>query len=197
MTVEKYYDQRAEEYNQDRRKGILGKVVRKESREIIRSLDPKPEEKILDAGCGSGFYSTIIKKMGAKPYGIDISQKMIEKLKERGIEGSKEDLENFNLQEKFDKVLCTGVLEFINNDYNAINSIKKHLKEEGKLIVLYPRLSLGGKLYWLYHLKNKINIRIYSKKRIKRLFEKNGLKIDYIKKVDFITGIICASLKNN
>ena len=44
---------------------------------LIRWLDPKPGERILDIGCGDGYYDNIIAKSGAKVTGIDVHERRL------------------------------------------------------------------------------------------------------------------------
>jgi len=81
MNVKKHYDKEAERYVEKFSKGLFGLIRKKEKEAVFELLDPQTEEKILDAGCGAGFYSVPLKNIGSKPFGVDISPKMIEKIK--------------------------------------------------------------------------------------------------------------------
>src|ERR1022692_1189217 len=48
----------------------------------LNLLDPKPGEKILDAGCGTGRNLARISRAGATPYGLDFSFGMLRVAKE-------------------------------------------------------------------------------------------------------------------
>ena len=45
---------------------------------VLQFLNIKPDETLLDVGCGSGFFSDLAYKKGADVTGIDFSQKMID-----------------------------------------------------------------------------------------------------------------------
>lgn len=45
-------------------------------------------KKMLDAGCGHGYYSLLLAKKGPRVTGIDISEKMIELAKKDAVEAS-------------------------------------------------------------------------------------------------------------
>ena len=85
MNPEQYFNSVADEYNKNRSRGIHGYFAKNEMIMAIKLLDIKKEDRVLDAGCGSGLYSLIIKDKGAKPYGIDVSKKMIVNLKKNKI----------------------------------------------------------------------------------------------------------------
>ena len=177
MIPEEHFATKAKEYDQKRSKGIQGWLVNKEKTCVLKSLQIEKEEKILDAGSGSGYYSLLIKKAGGNPYGVDFSAEMIKQLKARGIQGEVADLENFNLQRKFDKILCAGALEFLKNPELAVKNFNKHLKTNGVLIILYPRISIGGIIYKSYHILHGIKIRLFTRSEIKGIVEKNGFKV--------------------
>src|SRR5699024_5771676 len=51
--------------------------------DLIQLLAPKPEEYILDLGCGTGDIAKKISDLGAKVKGIDRSANMIQKAREK------------------------------------------------------------------------------------------------------------------
>ena len=63
----------------------------------------------------------------------------------KGID-EKEDVQKFNLRKKFDVVTCFEVLEHVENPGLAIIQMKKHLKDDGVLLLSVPNIKS------LYHL---------------------------------------------
>lgn len=68
---------------------------------------------VLDIGCGTGLYSSIISKEAQNILGVDISTGMLSKFKEyiklngvKNIELKKSDFKQFNANEQYDIVLC-------------------------------------------------------------------------------------------
>lgn len=165
MEPKKHFDKVASKYSLNRKKWILGWIVSREKKVLLDFLNIKKGDLILDVGCGDGFYSILMKEAGAKVYGIDISNKMVDFLKEKGINCQFGDVQNFNLNKKFDKILCAGVLEFLDSPYKAIESIKKHLKKNGFLVILYPPLNFWGLLYKMYHYFHGLNIKLFTKQK--------------------------------
>lgn len=53
---------------------------------IVRMVAPKADDKILDLGCGSGFFSHALAEAGSEVLGVDISPELIEVAKKRSIE---------------------------------------------------------------------------------------------------------------
>lgn len=187
MRVEEYYDREAENYVKRFSKGsILGRLREKEIDAVLTLLQPRKGEEILDAGCGAGVYALKLKELGAVPYGVDISPKMIEKLKSYGIDGCVGDIADIDLGRKFEKIICVGVLEFCETQRTVMRNLANHLKDGGILIVLYPREGIGGLLYKIYHmLFSGLSINLHNRCYV----DCTSLGIDAYKKT-FISTIV-------
>ncbi len=195
MKAVDYFDSVAESYNKNRTKGVHGYFANKELKIVLNFLDVKMGEKILDAGCGSGLHCKIIRSLKGKPYGIDISKKMIENLKKNRIEGKIANIENFRLNRKFDKAISAGVFEFIKNHDGAVKSIKNHLKKNGIFVIHYPRKSIFGVLYFLFHLiLHRIKIKLFTKKEIENMLKLNNFTIEKTHKADLFVSVTKARL---
>ena len=178
MKTKNYFDKEASFYGEERNvlflRKVVKRIVQKEKQSIFKCLDVQKGETIMDAGCGNGDYMKIIKEQGGKPYGLDFSVKMITELKGKDLEGEVADLERFNLNKKFDKILCAGALEFVSSPQKVLQNFNLHLKDKGFLVILYPRISLGGFIYKIYHLLHGINITLFSRKSIKKFLHQTG-----------------------
>ncbi len=65
-------------------RSLRGIAIDKALEQLILSLlDPKPRERVLDIGCGTGNHLLILSKLGLDVSGIDASSHMIEKAKKR------------------------------------------------------------------------------------------------------------------
>ena len=53
---------------------------------VIDLLNPKENEKILDLGCGEGTLAVEIKKFNTNVIALDLSEDMVLKAREKGIE---------------------------------------------------------------------------------------------------------------
>ena len=195
MEAKDFFDAKAENYAANRATGFLKKHIDKEKNCVLELLDIKEGEHILDAGCGDGYYSVLIKKVGAVPFGIDISEKMITSLATHGITGQVAALENFDLDIKFDKILCAGAMEFLNSPEAALNNFAAHLKDTGTLVILYPRLSLGGLLYKTYHKTHGININLFTKNKFVKMLEAAKFSVVSRKSANIVCDVITAVKK--
>jgi len=136
--VRKTYDRIAKKYHEGRKVGW--KMVYNEFNEMpatLSFLKNVKGKKILDLGCGTGIYTKILKKRGAKVYGVDISPEMIEiaKREVKGVEfkvGSAVDLPYKS--GTFDMVLASLVIHYFPSLDKAFSEIRRVLKKDGIFI---------------------------------------------------------------
>lgn len=106
--------------------------------ELIGNVDNK---KVLDIGCGSGYFTRVLKNAGANyVVGVDISEKQIDLAKRieneenLGINYYIGDIRRFKLKEKFDVVSALLVLHYAETEDDLDKMIKcasSHLKNGG------------------------------------------------------------------
>lgn len=101
---------------------------------------------VLDAGCGSGYGSSILVSQGKaqKVYGIDLSSEAITYAKEHyGQDGITFTMDNVEEMETIDKnsidvVVSFELIEHIKNQNTFLNQVKRVLKPGGLFIVSTP-----------------------------------------------------------
>jgi len=136
-------------------------------------------QKILEIGIGVGGVIQFLKKDN-EVIGSEISQSAININKELGIKTIKIDLDNgrFPFKDKsFDVIIFIGTIEHLNNPQNAINEIKRLIKETGRIIISIPNPLTGHYQIYpsLYTYKNfKEYLRINNYKIIK--FKNYGIR---------------------
>jgi len=191
-SVIRYFDTKASEYDSMKVRGFTGKLAEKESRAILEFLNVKNGDEVLDAGCGSGFYSDFIRRGGGIPFGVDLSEKMIDEFKDKSFEGVVGDIETINLGKKFDKILCAGALEFVGDPIKTVENLSRHLRDDGLLVLLYPSSSFIGLLYRLFHLTHGIKAKLYNDSEITEIMVISGLEVVHMKQITFISKVIKA-----
>lgn len=116
---------------------------------LIRWLDSQPGERILDIGCGDGYYDMLIAQPGAGVVGIDINEKPLAKA-QRHYTGQQFEFLYMNAEEmnfsdaSFDKVVSFCVIEHFNNDERAMRHIARVLKPGGSFVFSADSLSNPG-----------------------------------------------------
>jgi ubiquinone/menaquinone biosynthesis C-methylase UbiE len=115
-------------------------------KKIVEYLDIKPGDKVLDCGCGDGFYTMIISELfDCQIYAADNNQKLLDQAainvrqKER-VKFIKDDFEDGIPFEDnfFDKIIFTEVLEHLDNEKVALDELYRVLKPKGRLAITVP-----------------------------------------------------------
>jgi len=112
---------------------------------MLDYLDIQPGEKILDIGCGEGFYSMIFDQLyDCEVIAVDYDSEILSLARKRLGDSQKVTLEQgdiINLRfpdNYFDKIVCTEVLEHIEEDEKAIKELYRVLKPGGTIAITVP-----------------------------------------------------------
>jgi ubiquinone/menaquinone biosynthesis C-methylase UbiE len=110
---------------------------------LIEAADPKPGERILDLGCGTGIVARqVASRVGAKGKvtGIDVSPNMLAVARvaadRKGltIEWSEGNAEQLHFPDSsFDLVLCQFALMFVTNKAVALAEMRRVVTEKGRV----------------------------------------------------------------
>lgn len=93
---------------------------------------------VLDAGCGSGLFSSMVINTGAQVMGVDAAPGLLEIARERNPENNflEEDLEALPFAENsFDLVTGFNSFQYAGNFTNALSEAKRVLKYGGRLVI--------------------------------------------------------------
>jgi len=101
---------------------------------VVDLLDPKPGERILDAGCGEGSLAEEIARRGARVVGVDLSREMVRACRARGIEADVASVTDLPFAEEFDAVFSNAVLHWVPEAKTAVRNIAKALKPGGRFV---------------------------------------------------------------
>lgn len=140
MTKARLFDEWPERYDQWFTTPI-GRLIKEYEREvIIELLRPRNEERILDAGCGTGVFTLDILALGARVVGLDTSLSMLMRAgqKAKGYLFYKVIGNMMNLpfaDYAFDKVISVTALEFIKDARGALKELFRVTKQGGCLVV--------------------------------------------------------------
>lgn len=164
---ELFYDSIAEDWEEKINKPETDKRL-KVVYKILFNGTPLKGKKFLDVGCGLGFFASKAGKLGADVYGIDIGERLINISRKRYPKGKFSVASAARLPFKdnsFDLILCTEVIEHVNNQNKALSEIFRVLKKGGYLVLTTPNkifkplytflCSIGlrpyhGNEYWYY-----------------------------------------------
>lgn len=112
---------------------------------MIEYLDIQPREKILDMGCGEGFYSMIFDQLyDCEVIAVDYDPEILS-LAKKWLGGSSRvtveqgDITNLRFPDNyFDKIVCTEVLEHVEDDKTAIKELFRVLRPGGVVAITVP-----------------------------------------------------------
>jgi arsenite methyltransferase len=114
-------------------------------RRLIReALGARPGERILDAGCGPGFYvSELLDEVGpgGSVVGVDVSPQMLAVAAHRnegrpGVELLEGSVASLPVKDgDFDGALCVQVLEYVEDATAALAEIRRALRPGGRAVV--------------------------------------------------------------
>ncbi|EAL53031.1 cyclopropane fatty acid synthase (cfa) [Campylobacter upsaliensis RM3195] len=118
----------------------------------LKKLDLKPNEKLLDIGCGWGWLSIMAaQKYGVKVVGVTISEEQCKKAQERVRELKLEDrveirLQNYQdleFENYFDKVVSVGMFEHVGKENLGLYFMKaKQVLKPGGSMLLHSILAM-------------------------------------------------------
>lgn len=101
---------------------------------ILREQNFKPQY-ILDASCGTGLLIDKLKtSLSLEVEGMDLNRNMLNKAKEKGFSVFHGDLRDFNLDKKYDLIICFDSLGHITSDYfleKLFINVENHLNTDG------------------------------------------------------------------
>jgi 2-polyprenyl-3-methyl-5-hydroxy-6-metoxy-1,4-benzoquinol methylase len=154
---------------------------------IMWIIEHTRQKDVLDIGCVGianphghrEWLDGLIRRSAKFVFGIDNNIKGIRRLKKRGYNCAVADAENFSLPYKFDIVVASEIIEHLSNSGQFLDSVKRHLRRDGQLILTTPNAQ------YLYHLissnsHSKDHVCTYTMQLLCQLLKRNGW--DVIKK---------------
>ena len=167
--------------------------------QLLRSL---PKGKLLDIGCGRGL---LLRRLADhhESHGCDFDPGAVAACEEAGLNVCQVDLNTAATLsridgETFDVIVISEVCEHLLNPRSALQLVKRHLSENGTLIVtvpnalpLFARLPLlfGRRLAWLHYpsMETEVtgHIRFYTITSMSELLQEEGFSVEFVRGVSF------------
>jgi len=171
---------------------VYDHMLEKQSRDYYLERIAECGGPVLEIGTGTGRIFLRALSGGADIYGIDISTNMLNNLKSKMLENQHyrlhyQDVRNFKLDKKFELIIAPfrmfSHLIAVDDQLDALNSIREHLTDDGKFIfdVFVPKLELiseGTREQLIY------DVQYEPGKSLKRY---DTVKPDYIHQIQHIT----------
>lgn len=185
-------------------------ALKRRARRIVEELDPQPGEKIIDIGCGDGYYLHLLSNLGIsnlKLTGTDYDVRGLDKTR-TNLENKKIEVLPGDLMKKlpfsnasFDKAVMSEVAEHLPDDIKGLKEVRRILKSNGVLCLTVPNSNypfLWDPLNWILermlgmHIKSGFwagiwnqHIRLYKPEEIKKAVEMAGYKIEKLESLTY------------
>jgi 2-polyprenyl-3-methyl-5-hydroxy-6-metoxy-1,4-benzoquinol methylase len=153
---------------------------------------PKDAKRILEVGCGEGFFLAQIKEnIGAETWGVEMNPLAAEnasKVIDKVFTGDYNQLYKELPQHTFDCVIFNDVIEHFLDPWQALINTQQLLSENGVIVSSIPNFIYIGNLTDIIShadfryreeggFLDKTHLRFFTSKSIYRLFEESGYEI--------------------
>ena len=157
----------------------------KERVNLIKSFVKEKNAKLLDVGCGVGWFLEVAKESGFEIYGQDIGKELTEWASKRlGAKIWNKHINELNTEIKFDVITLFDVIEHVEDPLQLLNNCKKLLTKEGIIIIFTPNFD-SLSIYITKEDSNLISfpehLVYFSEKPVKILSDKLNMELVYYK----------------
>ncbi len=180
-------------------------ALKRRARRIIEEINPQPGDKILDIGCGDGFYLHLLSNLGVKDLdltGVDVDENALKSARVN-LKGKKVKLIKGDLMKRlplkansFSKIIMSEVCEHLPDDVKGLKEVKRVLRKRGTLVITVPNANypfFWDPVNWVLehffstHIKTGFwagiwnqHLRLYKPEEIERVVKKAGFKVEKI-----------------
>jgi len=142
---------------------------------VLHHLVKLKPQRILDVGCSAGATMDALKVHGfSEIYGIDISEKAVEKCRLRKLNAFVESAEKTSFENNFfDAIIASDVLEHTSSDWKTFNEWYRILKPKGHILLFVPAFMH----LWSAHDDMNHHRKRYQLSEIVRIAEKYGFLV--------------------
>lgn len=181
LEAARYFDGQATVYGVRSDTGFWQFVRKYEARCVCEMIGEPTGMSFLDLGAGAGYYAKLFARMGATSVdAVDLSEKMIRVLP-RDIHGIVGDIAACNLGRQYERIVCAGALEFVDDPWAVFSNAYRHAKPRARFVTLVPHNSFVGRLYQEFHRRHGLFIRVFSASTIKQLGAETGWTLENLR----------------
>jgi 2-isopropylmalate synthase len=165
---------------------------------LVVLLNPKPNEKILDLGCGEGTLALEIERYGANVVCVDLSEDMVKKAQAKGLDARVMSATNMPFNEEFDALFSNATLHWIQESKEAVENIHRALKVGGRFVAEFGG---DGNIYHIENAMREVFLKhpeygkfndvwfFPSTNEYQDILEKQGFEVRYIERISRPTPI--------
>jgi len=133
---------------------------------VLRLLDAKPQQKILDIACGQGVLCRILAEKNVEATGVDAAKNLIEMARQRGPAsihyhvGDARNLE-FLSESNFDSAACLLAIQNIHPIAPVFAGVSRALRSDGKfvMVMMHPCFRGPKETSWGWDAEKKVQYR--------------------------------------
>jgi SAM-dependent methyltransferase len=153
------------------------------ARRIVRYLQPKADQRLLEVGCGRGWLTQRMQETHPDTYGVDVNPRAIV----HGVTANLHVMDAVDLHfddEQFDHVYSFPAIEHIADAAAALREMRRVVTPGGRILLVYPAEPIRG-LYampgaWLGFgnpfLARKLHVHRFTPSRMARMAASCGLR---------------------
>jgi ubiquinone/menaquinone biosynthesis C-methylase UbiE len=176
IEVNSYFESRAPAYQKRSEAGVWRRLRTREYKTVAKALSPQPHQRLIDLGCGAGFYAVRLKKdFQLKVVAVDSSAAMLQYFAGHEINTVHSKIETLQTSEKFDLAVMAGVLEFVEHPEAVLKKCAELLSPGGRLVILIPPSGWLGRLYRTAHEFQGCSTYLRNERFYRRLAQNHGL----------------------
>lgn len=176
-----YFDDQANKYSENSDKGFWAFLRKKEREAVLQALEPFKGMNCIDLGCGAGYYAKLLSTYSPSLIvGVDRSLTMLRQLENTNILRAQADIQTVSFQKPFDRVLCAGALEFLEDIDPFLENAKKLLAKDGLMTILLPKRGIWGFCYKFFHWSHSVSIQLFSYRQLEKKMRKFGFQLKAI-----------------
>jgi 2-polyprenyl-3-methyl-5-hydroxy-6-metoxy-1,4-benzoquinol methylase len=146
--IGKYYQSKEYVSHSDTRKGLINKLYHFGRKMMLRKKfrmvsEVAPGRKLLDIGCGTGYFPAYMKERGFEVAGVEVDPAAREFAKQTFAIPvySPEEFLNHEIEVTFDFITMWNVLEHVEDFDHYLEKMSEHLAPGGSLIFALPNCS--------------------------------------------------------
>lgn len=161
-------------------------TTRFKSAHVLRFLEPRNEEAVLDVGCGLGYFMNVLARRGQRGYGVDFSYKSLS-LSRRLTAGffCQGDAQCLPFKDNsFDKIIFTDVLEHVSDDRGTLKEVVRVARNGAPIALVTPGIRGAlARTSWRKLFHNEEGTPEYDERagytpgNLRRLMEEEGIRV--------------------
>ncbi len=101
---------------------------------VVKWLEPRRGERILDLGCGDGALSVRLVEAGAHVVGIDTCADLLKGARRRGLDAREMDGHELTFREEFDAVFSNAALHWMTRPRDVAAGVARALRPGGRFV---------------------------------------------------------------